>query len=156
MEGPEIQSGFFSGALGLATRLLQIRFLRFLLAGGVNTAFGYGLFYALLLLSGSAMFALTLGTILAVLFNFLTTGAFVFRTMERHRLWRFFAVYGVVYIYNAIGLTTLQAFGMAPALAGLVLLPGAVVLAYLLNRSLVFGPRVASLEHAPGGEGTPG
>jgi putative flippase GtrA len=136
------------GALGLAARLLQNRFLRFLIAGGVNTAFGYALFLILLRLSGSAFFALTFGTILGVLFNFMTTGSFVFRAMERHRLWRFFAVYGLVYIYNAIGLALLQARGISPALAGLVLLPGAVALSYLLNRSFVFRERAHSLDAA--------
>ncbi len=125
-------------AVGLIRHLAQIRAVRFLVVGGLNTAFGYGLYYALLRLSGSAMFALTLGTILGVLFNFMTTGSLVFRRMESHRLVRFLGVYGVVYLYNAAGLTLLQAVRVDPALAGLLLLPGAVVLSYLLNRSLVF------------------
>ena len=131
-----------------AASLLEIRFLRFLLVGGVNTAFGYGLFYALLRLSGSPIFALALGTVLAILFNFVTTGSLVFRSMERRRLWRFFAVYGVVFIYNAIGIEALKAGGVAPALAGLILLPGAVVLSYLLNRLLRFSQPVLSLKIA--------
>jgi putative flippase GtrA len=119
-------------------RCLEVRFLRFLVVGGFNTVFGYGLFYALLRLSGSAMFALTLSTVLGVLFNFMTTGSLVFRNMERHRLVRFFGVYVVVYLYNAAGLTVLQRIGVDPALAGLVLLPGAVLMSYALNRSFVF------------------
>lgn len=122
-------------------RLAQVRFLRFLVVGGLNTAFGYGLFYLLLRLSGSAMFALTLGTILGVLFNFVTTGSLVFRALERHRLIRFFGVYGIVYLYNAAGLTILQAMGVDPALGGLLLLPGAVAISYLLNRAFVFAAR---------------
>ena len=121
-----------------AKRCLEVRFLRFLVVGGFNTAFGYGLFYALLRLSGSAMFALTLGTIVGVLFNFMTMGSLVFRNMERHRLLRFFGVYVVVYLYNAAGLTILQAMGVDAALAGLLLLPGGVLLSYALNRSFVF------------------
>jgi len=129
------------GAEALAKRLLGIRFLRFLLVGGMNTAFGYGVFYLLLRLSGSSLFALTLGTVVNMLFNFATTGALVFRTLESQRLGRFFGVYGVVYLYNAAGLMVLQALGVDPALAGLLLLPGGVVISYLLNRSFVFSPR---------------
>jgi putative flippase GtrA len=138
MPKPETLAEILRSPAASAASLLEIRFLRFLLVGGVNTAFGYGLFYALLRLSGSPIFALALGTVLAILFNFVTTGSLVFRSMERRRLWRFFAVYGVVFIYNAIGIEALQACGVAPALAGLILLPGAVVLSYLLNRSFVF------------------
>ncbi|MTV31662.1 hypothetical protein GJ654_11730 [Rhodoblastus acidophilus] len=128
-------------AIGLIRRLAQVRVLRFLVVGGLNTAFGYGLYYALLRLSGSAMFALTLGTVLNVLFNFMTTGALVFRRMEGHRLVRYLGVYVLVYLYNAAGLILLLAVKVDPALAGLLLLPGAVVLSYLLNRSFVFNAR---------------
>jgi putative flippase GtrA len=132
--------------IALLRRLLAVRFLRFLVVGGLNTAFGYAVFYALLRLSDSAMFALTLGTILNVLFNFRTTGVLVFGATEGHRVARFLGVYGIVYLYNAAGLTGLQVGGVDPALAGLLLLPGAVVLSYLLNRSFVFNA-------APGGPG---
>ncbi|PPQ36945.1 GtrA family protein [Rhodoblastus acidophilus] len=135
-------------AAALIRRLAQARFLRFLVVGGLNTVFGYGLFYLLLRLSGSALFALTLGTVIGVLFNFVTTGALVFRTMERRRLAKFLGVYGIVYLYNAAGLTILQAMALDPALAGLLLLPGAVAISYGLNRSFVFN-RAPAVEGGP-------
>jgi putative flippase GtrA len=125
-----------------ARRLLDVRFLRFLVVGAFNTLFGYGLFYALLRLTGAPMFALTLSTILGILFNFMTTGGLVFRNIERRRLAPFFGVYFFVYLYNAAGLAILQRMGVDPALAGLLLLPGAVILSYVLNRFFVFAAPV--------------
>jgi putative flippase GtrA len=131
-------------------RLLEIRFLRFLLAGGVNTVFGYSVYYVLLRLSGSPIFALALGTVIGVLFNFMLTGSFVFNAREAHRLWRFVSVYGVVFIYNVIGIEALQALGVDPALGGLILLPGAAIVSYSLNRSFTFARHESPTSSAPG------
>jgi len=126
----------------VARRFFDVRFLRFLVVGAFNTFFGYGLFYALLRLTDAPMFALTASTLLGILFNFMTTGGLVFRNRDRRRLIPFFGVYFVVYLYNASGLAMFQRLGVDPALAGFLLLPGAVVLSYLLNRSFVFAAPV--------------
>ncbi|WP_264596815.1 GtrA family protein [Rhodoblastus acidophilus] len=133
--------GLMSRALLAAKRCLDVRFLRFLVVGGFNTLFGFGLFYTVLRLSGAPMFALTFSTILAILFNFMTTGGLVFRNTERRRLLPFFGVYVIVYLYNAAGLTIFQAAGVDAGLAGLLLLPGAVLISYALNRSFVFASK---------------
>ena len=131
-----------------ARDLLRHRFMRFLITGGLNTLFGYSVYLLLLKLTGHAIVALTLGTIIGVIFNFYSTGRFVFNSRDHRLLWRFFSVYVVVYIYNAIGLILLQGAGMDPAVAGLVLLPGAVAISWALNTRFVFtspaAPRVAS------------
>jgi len=67
--------------------------------------------------------ALVAANILAILFNFRTTGSFVFGVRDPRLLPRFFGVYGVVFAYNSIGLTLLEGFGVRPWLGGLVLLP---------------------------------
>ena len=55
-------------------RRTQIQFVKFLLVGALNTAFGYGI-YALLIWFGLRPFlAVGLATVLAVLFNFQSTG----------------------------------------------------------------------------------
>lgn len=123
----------------LQATLRRHRLLRFLVAGGVNTAVGYGLFLLALALMPTTMSALVVSTILAVLFNFVSTGTYVFGRADPRRLWRFVAVYGVVFAYNAAGLHWLERAGIAPAIGGLLLLPGAVLISYGLQRSFVFG-----------------
>jgi putative flippase GtrA len=127
-------------ALRLVGRLLrEHRVLRFLLVGGVNTAVGYGLFVAALALLPSTFAALCVSTVLAVLFNFVTTGSYVFHARDPRRLLTFCLVYGLVFAYNAAGLALLQRLAVDPRVAALLLLPGAVAFSYLLNSRFTFG-----------------
>lgn len=153
MQRKEAPSGSRAYVAALTVRLLDARFFRFLVAGGVNTVFGYGVFYIFLRLSGSPIFALAVGTVFGVIFNFFTTGSFVFRVMERRRFWRFIAVYAIVFVYNAIGIKTLQRLGIDPAVGGLMLLPGAVVLSYALNRSFTFAQHHSPSTRLPSDSG---
>ncbi len=130
-------------ALGIPRLLPRIvrehRFSRFILVGGVNTAVGYCLFLAALATMPTTFTALVAAYILAILFNFMSTGTLVFGVRDARRLPRFLAVYGLVFAYNAVGLDLLETIGIRPWLGGLMLQPGAIVMSYLLNRRFVFG-----------------
>ena len=116
------------------------RFLRFLVVGSVNTAVGYGLFYLALIVLPTTFAALCASTVVAILFSFATMGRLVFGSRDPRRIGRFLAVYAVIFIYNAAGLAVLESVGVTPQLGGLLLLPIAVGLSYLLNRRFVFAP----------------
>jgi putative flippase GtrA len=116
------------------------RFLRFLLVGGVNTAFGYGCFVACLWLGMHYALAAAVATALGVLFNYKSTGTFVFRNRGNRRLPRFFAVYVVVYIANVSALALMLRVGIPEWLGGLVLILPSAMLSYVLNRQFVFPP----------------
>ena len=126
------------GPAGAARALYADRLFRFLCTGVVNTAFGYAVYYVLLRLTDRPLVALTLGTIIGVIFNFFTIGGLVFKSRDPRLLVRFFASYGVVYLYNLIALSLLGRWGVDPALGGLLILPGAVTLSWLLNSKFVF------------------
>jgi putative flippase GtrA len=129
---------------GLIRSALDIRFVRFLLTGGINTVFGYSVYFVLLRATGNALVALTLGTIIGVLFNFMSTGRLVFNATDPRLLWRFVLVYVATYIYNAIGLVVLERQGVDPAIGALILLPGAVAMTWILNNRFVFHRHVAT------------
>lgn len=122
-------------------RLAGVRFLRFLVVGGFNTAAGYALFCIALAIFPTTFVALCVSTLLAILLNFFTTGALVFGSRDPRRIFRFYGVYGLVFVYNAIGLAILEHLGVIPQIGGLVLLPGAIIASYLLNRQFVFTDR---------------
>jgi putative flippase GtrA len=126
-------------------RYSQHAFLRFLIAGGVNTVFGYGIFCLAWWASGRSMIALITATILGTFFNFLTIGNLVFRRAKLHLLWRFVGVYAFVFLCNAVGLLTFERSGFAPILAQAILIPFIVVLSYFLNKIFVFGGARQSL-----------
>ncbi len=77
------------------------KFARFLLVGGVNTLFGNALFAILFFAGLQPELALWAATTLGVIFNFMTTGSFVFQNRDKSRIFRFVGVYVVVYLLNA-------------------------------------------------------
>lgn len=122
----------------LCDRIWGNRFIRFLFVGGLNTLFGYSVFALFIYLGLNYVIALTLGTIIAILFNFKTVGAIVFESHDNKLIFRFFAVYGVVYLFNLIGLRIFNSFHISNYIAGAVLLFPAAVIGFLLNRRFVF------------------
>jgi putative flippase GtrA len=125
----------------LTTRLPGNRFLRFLLVGGLNTAFGYGIYALGLLLGAHYAVAATISTVLGVLFNFVTTGTLVFDRREGARLHRFVAVYVVTWAIGILMLKVASALGADLYIAGLVLLLPSAGLSFLLLRTFVFQER---------------
>jgi putative flippase GtrA len=128
----------------IAEALNRHRILRFVLVGGVNTCVGLALFYGALAVLPTTFSALVVSTLLAIIFNFFSTGSYVFRSRDPRRIGRFFAVYGVVFVYNAVGLALLERAGIDPRIGAILLLPGAVIISYVLNRTFVFGAQAGA------------
>lgn len=118
--------------------MFDIRFLKFLAVGVLNTLFGYSLYALLVFLGLEVSLAILLGTIVGVLFNFKTTGTLVFGSRDNRRIFRFVGVYAVLYGINVAGVKILMAFGLGSYLAGAAMLAPMAVLAFVLNRKLVF------------------
>ncbi len=136
---------------GLFSRLLANRFLRFLLVGGLNTAFGYGVFAVGILIGAPYAVAALVSTVLGVLFNFKSYGALVFGSHDNRLILRFFFVYGVCYVVGLVPLAWAQAHGVPVlAMAAFCALPMAA-LAFTLQRTLVFRPRRGGLDPTTSG-----
>jgi putative flippase GtrA len=132
---------------GLIRRLWAIQFLRFLAVGGVNTAFGYGVFALLILLNRhfkicspevELVLAPLISQICGILFNFKTTGTIVFKNRNNRLIFRFFAVYSITYLLNYGLLRLLESFGVGRLVGGAILVLPLALLAYLVNRRYVF------------------
>lgn len=116
------------------------RFIRFLLVGGLNTAFGYGVFVACLWLGMHYALAGAISTGLGVLFNFKSTGNLVFRSKGNRNLPRFVAVYAIIYLVNTLAIGVMLKFGIPEWLGALILILPSAILSYVLNRQFVFTP----------------
>lgn len=123
-------------------------FLRFLVVGGLNTAFGYSVFAAFILLGIHYAVAAFLGTVLGILFNFKTTGTLVFHSHDNGLIARFFAVYGVTYVIGVLLLKIFKALGVHVLVTAAVTLLPMAALSFLLMRRLVFG-RIESTPAQP-------
>lgn len=121
----------------------QSRFLRFLMVGALNTAFGYSLYCLLLLAGMHYTLALVCSTVAGVLFNYRTTGRLVFGHRGQTLLVRFVFVYAICYGLNVLVLKVLAALGLSYYTGqALVTLPMAFV-TFALNAHFVF-PRHAA------------
>lgn len=114
------------------------RFVRFLAVGGLNTAVGYLIFTALILLGLPTTAAIVTGTVLGVLFNYFSTGGLVFRDRAGGRLPRFVAVYLVQMGINIAAMSALEHAGLHPLVAGAMVLPWLAVFTFLAMRWFVF------------------
>ncbi|ROM56303.1 GtrA family protein [Pseudomonas sp. C 49-2] len=118
--------------------LIKVKFLRFLLVGLMNAAFGYGCFAGFIYLGLHYSFALLLATVLGVAFNFKSTGSLVFGSHDNKLIVRFVLGYAVVYGVNLGGVAALALFGVVPYVSGLILLLPMAVLSFLINNRFVF------------------
>ena len=124
--------------MSIAKKILERRFARFLIVGGINTLFGYGVFVLLIYIGLHYSLAALLGTILGILFNFQTVGRWVFNGYRRHLFFKFIAVYGVTYLFNIAGLYFFNATGVSNYLAGAILILPVAFIAFFLNKTFVF------------------
>lgn len=118
--------------------------LRYLLVGGFNTVFGYGLFALALQLFGDDVHYLVIlvaATIVAVLMAFVGYRYIVFRVrgdIVRDFL-RFSVVYAVALAVNAVALPLLvEGFGVPVLLAQAVVVMGTVIASFFAHRSFSF------------------
>lgn len=119
----------------------RARFVRFLFAGLLNTAFGYAIFAAGLRAGATPALALLVATVSGVFFNFFTTGRLVFGSSAVRRLPRFVLSYCVIYLINLALLTLLTRAGVSALAAQALSLPIVVVCSFLILRRFVFADR---------------
>ena len=117
---------------------IKSRFIRFLLAGSLNTIFGF-IIYSLAISLGLPIWGSLLGANIAgVAFNFLTTGYYAFRSLLFAHFSRFAAAYTCIYLSNCLLISILIRWGLAPMLAQAILTPGMVLFSYFLLTKFVF------------------
>ncbi|WP_441276817.1 GtrA family protein [Tardiphaga sp. 172_B4_N1_3] len=115
------------------------QFARFLIVGLLNTAFGY-LVYAAGIFAGLAPeLALFVTVVIAVGFNYMTTGRLVFRGNGGGKNFLKFALaYLVIYGFNVLLLRTVLAWGIHPLVAQALVLPPVVIGTFLVLKLFVF------------------
>ncbi len=114
-------------------------FVRFLVMGVVNTAFGYLLFALLLYVGLHPQPALAIAFVGGVAWNYFTHARLVFGKRSLAQLPPYVLAYLAIYGVNAGGLQALLAAGFAAHIAQAVLVPPMAVLAYILIGRVLTG-----------------
>ena len=119
-------------------RFWSISFIRFLVIGGINTLFGYGVFAVFILVGLHYVLAMLFAQICGIIFNFKTTGTVVFKNRNNRLIFRFFGVYLITYLLNIGALKIFDIYGVSSLIAqAIIALPMAIV-SFILLRRLVF------------------
>ena len=116
----------------------NILFIRFIAVGLINTIFGYGLYLTCLYIGFNYMLAALISTILGVIFNFFTTGRLVFSSNDNSLIFKFIFVYLIIYFFTILGITVLNLFTISYEIAGAFMILPNAILAFFLNKSMVF------------------
>ena len=124
--------------IDLIRRLWAIPFLRFLVVGGINTVFGYGIFALFILVGLHYILAALISTICGILFNFKTTGAIVFRNRDNRLNFRFFGIYLFTYLLNIGLLKIFDMAGIGSLVSGAIIVLPMAFVSFLLMRKFVF------------------
>ena len=112
--------------------------LRFVVTGGINTAFGYGIYAACIYLGTGYAIASGASIVCGVLFSYKTTSAMVFGRGYRGSLARYLGSYVIVYAASVLMLKTMDAYGINPYLTGLLVAAPCAVLSFALLKLFVF------------------
>lgn len=113
-------------------------FVKFVLVGILNTAFGYLVFALLLFFGLHYTLAVILSTIAGVLFNFKTTGTLVFKNHNNKLIFKFVAVYAITAVLGIIILRVAELAHINLYFAGLVSTGICAIISFLLNKNWVF------------------
>ncbi|MGZ5194615.1 MAG: GtrA family protein [Ramlibacter sp.] len=122
----------------LAALLRGSRFLRFIVAGGLNTLFGYAVYGAGIVLGAPVWASLLIGMVAGTVFNFFTTGGYAFRQLALRRYPRFVGCYLLVYAANLALIAGLSTWIADKLLVQAVLLVPLALFSYVLMARLVF------------------
>ena len=125
--------------LSLIQNLWNIRFVRFIIIGALNTLFSYALYSFLLFVGMDYRLAKIISTILGIIFNFFTTGRIVFENKDNALIFRFILVYAFTMTLDVLFLKRLVAgLNINEYLAGALTTIPIALLSFFLNSVFTF------------------
>jgi putative flippase GtrA len=130
--------------MNLIKKLLHNKIIRFFLVGGLNTAFGYGLFALLIYMGLHYVLASFICTILGIIFNFKTIGSLVFNNKDNMFIFKFLGVYGINYVLGILFLAIFKYFGINEYIGGAIIIVPMGLFGYVLFHYFVFNKTNAS------------
>lgn len=120
-------------------KILSFQFVRFLLVGGLNTGFSYAVYAALLFMGLNYVMANLGALLLGILFSFRTQGRLVFDNRDCRLIFRFAAVWGLIFLVNILLISVLIHSGLNAYWAGALAMVPITVISYFVQKFFVFG-----------------
>ena len=118
--------------------ILDRKFIKFILVGGMNTLIGYLVFALFLFLNFHYALASFLALIFGIIFNFKTYGRLVFENQDNSLFFRYIISWSIIYLFAISCLTGFKWFGINLYIANALLILPISILAYFFNLKFVF------------------
>ena len=128
--------GKAGGDAAQADRNLPAQAMRFVVTGGINTAFSYAVYAAAIYVGAGYALASAVSLGAGVLFSYQTVRRLVFRT--HGSLVRYAGCWAIIYVFNVMLLKWIDSFGVDPYLCGLLAAVPTAILSFALLKTLVF------------------
>jgi putative flippase GtrA len=114
------------------------QFVRFLIVGAGNALFGYAVFSTTVLAGLNPTPALIITYIIGVIFNFFTTGRFVFGGARASAFLRFVVAYVVIYLFNVVLFKLIAITGTGALVDQAICIPLVAAFSFVLFKFHVF------------------
>ena len=118
--------------------LKRILFVKYIFIGGINTVFGYGVYWGLLQLDVHFAIAAFISTILGTIFNFFTIGRLVFKSKNNSFFYKFVFCVWFLYLITTGAIAFIHNFNISYEVAGLIIIIPRAAIGFLLNKYWVF------------------
>jgi len=126
-------------------KFFEVRGIRFLLVGGLNSLFGFAVFSLLAYLGAHTWQALLGSNLAGILFNFFTIGGVVFRDLGLSRAPRFALAYLCIYLVNLESIRWLSSqVQMHQITAQALLTAPMAIISYVVMSRFVFFRKITS------------
>lgn len=116
------------------------RLLKYLVVGGLNTVVSYVVYACLYFLTNSYVVAVCLTTVFGIVFNFYTTGRFVFKNKKNILFFKFMTVYGIGAGLNILIIRLLELEGINAYFSGAIAAIPLALFSFVMFRVFVFIP----------------
>ncbi len=114
------------------------QFIAFLLVGGLNTIFGYGVYAFFIFIGFHYLYASLFSRLLGFVFNFFTMGKLVFKKLDIRLIKKFVIFNMITYLLFIILIKLFSLWKINIYLSGLIASGFMAILSYLINKYLVF------------------
>ncbi|MDO8813397.1 MAG: GtrA family protein [Gallionella sp.] len=131
-------TGFNRFVLGSDFSSRRNRLARFMLAGGINTLFGFVVYSTFIIAGVAVWFALLAGMLFGTIFNFFTTGGYAFRELSLSRFPRFVICHLFIYSINLMLIELVSTWLSNKILSQAILVFPMAMLSYFLMKRFVF------------------
>lgn len=119
--------------------LIKLQFIRYVVVGVGNTAFGYGAYAAFLFFGIEYRVASLLALVLGIAFSFTTQSTMVFRNATLITLVKFVVAWVILYLLNISLIALLMRASMSAYSAGAVATVPVTLVSYFVLKFAVFG-----------------